>query len=93
MAFDKFKQLKELKEMRDKAMEIQRQLAAEEVVIEEKSVRVVMTGDQKVKELAIEGVSNHVLIDVLNKAIKKSQELAAKKLQQMSGGLSGLLGK
>jgi DNA-binding protein YbaB len=93
MAFDKLKQLKELKEMRDKAMEIQRQLAAEEVVIEEKSVRVVMTGDQKVKELAIEGVSNHVLIDVLNKAIKKSQELAAKKLQQMSGGLSGLLGK
>jgi len=27
-----------------------------------------------------------------NEAIKKSQELAAKKLQEMSGGLSGLLG-
>ena len=50
MAFDKLKQLKELKDMRAKAMDIQRQLAAEEVVIEEKGVKVVMTGDQKVKD-------------------------------------------
>lgn len=79
--------------MRDQAMAIQRQLAAEEVVVEEQDIKVVMTGDQKIKELSVKGVSNQSLIDVLNKAIKKSQEVAAKKLQEMSGGLTGLLGK
>jgi len=90
---DKFKQLKELKHMRDQAMAIQRQLAAEEVVVEEQGIKIVMTGDQKVKSLEIDGESQNRLIDVLNKAIKKSQEVAAKKLQEMSGGLTGLLGK
>jgi len=33
------------------------------------------------------------LVDVLNKAIRRSQDLAAKKLQEMSGGLTGLLGR
>jgi len=93
MAFDKLKQLGELKKMRDQAVQIQRQLAAEEVVVEERGVRVVMTGDQKIKELSVQGISNDILIDVLNKALKKSQEVAARKLQQMSGGLSGLLGR
>lgn len=91
--FDKLKQLGELKKMRDQAMAIQRQLAAEEVVVEEQGIKIVMTGDQKIKTLEIDGESQGRLIEVLNKAIKKSQEVAAKKLQEMSGGLSGLLGK
>lgn len=78
--------------MRDQAMEIQRQLAAEEVVVEEQGIKIVMTGDQKVKSLEVDSESQNRLIDVLNKAIKKSQEVAAKKLQEMGGGLSGLLG-
>lgn len=89
---DKFQQLKDLKKMRDQAMEIQRELAAEEVVVEEQDVRIVISGDQKIKELSVKGVENQTLVDVLNKAIKKSQEIAAKKLQEMGGGLSGLLG-
>lgn len=93
MAFDKFKQLGELKKMRDQAVQIQRQLAAEEIVVEEKDVRVVVTGDQQVKELEVQGISNKVLVEVINKAIKKSQQVAAKKLQEMSGGLGGLLGQ
>lgn len=90
---DKFQQLRDLKKMRDQAMEIQRELAAEEVVVEEQGVKVVMSGDQKIKSLAVDSEEQYRLIDVLNKAIKKSQEVAAKKLQEMSGGLSGLLGK
>ncbi len=95
--FDNLKQgvgqLNDLRKMRDQAMQIQRQLAAEEVVLEEQGVRVVMTGDQKIKELTVTGVANQILVDVLNKAIRRSQEIAAKKLQAMSGGLGGLLGK
>jgi len=97
MVFDKFRQqlsqLGDLKKMRDQAIQLQRQLAAEEVVVEEQGVRVVMTGDQKIKELSVQGISNQVLVDVLNKAIRRSQDLAAKKLQEMSGGLTGLLGR
>jgi DNA-binding protein YbaB len=95
MVFDKFRQqvsqLGDLKKMRDQALAIQRQLAVEEVVIEEQGVRVVITGDQKIKELSVQGISNQILVDVLNKAIRRSQEIAAKKLQEISGGLSGLL--
>lgn len=95
--FDKIKQnvsqLGDLKKMRDQAVAIQRQLAAEEVVVEEEGVRVVISGDQKIKQLSVQGISNNVLLEVLNKAIKRSQEVAAKKLQEMSGGLSGLLGR
>ncbi len=97
MVFDNFKQkmnqLGELKKMRDQALQIERQLAAEEVVVEEQGVKVVISGDQKIKTLEVQGLSNQILVDVLNKAIKKSQEIAAKKLQEMSGGLSGLLGR
>ena len=95
--FDKVKQnlgqLGDLKKMRDSAMAIQRQLASEEVVVEEQGVRIVISGDQKIKELSVQGVSNQILIEVMNKAIHRSQEIAAKKLQEMSGGLSGLLGR
>ena len=37
-------------------------------------------------------ISNEVLTDVLNKAIRKSQELAAKELMNVSGGVGGLMG-
>lgn len=90
---DKFQQLRNLKKIRDQAMAIQQELAAEEVVVEENDVKIVITGDQKIKTLSVKGVENQTLIDVLNKAIKKSQEIAARKLQEISGGLSGLLGR
>lgn len=89
---DKFKQLGELKRMRDQAMMMQRQLAAEEIIVDEQGVRVVMTGDQKIKELSVNGEADKRLANVLNKALDKSKQVAAKKLQDMSGGLSGLLG-
>jgi len=87
-----FDKLKQLKQMRDQAMAVQKQLAAEEIVVERGVVRIVISGDQKIKELTVQGVSSQEVVSALNEAIKKSQELAAKKLQEMSGGLSGLLG-
>ncbi|MDO8551765.1 MAG: YbaB/EbfC family nucleoid-associated protein [bacterium] len=89
--FDKFKQLGELKKMRDQAMNIQKQLAQEKVEVEENGIKVVMSGDQKIQSIGINGESQNKLVDVLNKTIKKSQEVAARKLQE-SGGLGGLLG-
>jgi DNA-binding protein YbaB len=87
-----FGQLGELKKMRDQAMQIQRQLAAEEMTVEKKGVLIVITGDQKIKEIQTNGKSDKDIAEAVNEAVKKSQEVAAKKLQEMSGGLGGLLG-
>lgn len=87
-----FQQLGEIKKMRDQAMAIQKELQAEEVVLENRGVKVIITGDQKIKELETNGRSDNDIKEAINEAIKKSQEVAAKKLSQMSGGLQGLLG-
>lgn len=87
-----FSQMSELKKMRDQAMQIQRQLQAEEVEVERNGVRIVITGDQKLKTLETRGKSDDDIKDAVNEAVKKSQEVAARKLSQMQGGLSGLLG-
>lgn len=85
-------QLGDLNKLRKQAKQMQQQLANEEVRVEDGDIVVVITGDQKIKEFSVQGISSPEAIDVLNKAIKQSQELAAKKLQSMTGGLKGMLG-
>jgi len=96
MAFDKFKQIGQqagqLKQIRDQAIQMQKQLQAEVIEVEEDGIRVVMTADQKVQTITIDGKYEERLVKVLNEAVKRSQKIAAKKLQEMSGGLKGLLG-
>lgn len=87
-----FGQFGELKKMRDQAMQIQKALQAEEVTVEKNGVDIVISGDQKVKELRSNGRSDNDIKEAINEAVKKSQEVAAKKLSQMGGGLGGLLG-
>jgi len=87
-----FKQLGDLNKMRQQAMQIQRELAEEKIEINEGGVHIVISGDQKILEFSINGIENDLVMDELNKAIKTSQEVAAKKLAAMSGGLQGLLG-
>jgi len=87
MAFDKIKQLGNLKKLRDQAMQMQKQLAQEEVVVEHQGVKVIMSGDQKIKSLEIDQVAYPRILEAVNEAIKKSQMMAAQKLSQISGGL------
>ncbi|MBU0576877.1 YbaB/EbfC family nucleoid-associated protein [Patescibacteria group bacterium] len=86
------KALGNLNELRKQAKKMQQELAGEEIRIEEGDIVVVISGDQKIKHFSVQGISSQEAVDVLNKAIKKSQELAAKKLQSMTGGLGGMLG-
>lgn len=87
-----FKQLGQIKQMRDQAMQIQRQLQAESIDIEKNGVHIVISGDQRIQTLETNGRSDNDIAEAVNEAIKKSQEVAARKLSQMGGGLSGLLG-
>lgn len=88
-----FKALGDLNQLRQQAKQMQQELAAEEIKIERNDIVVVITGDQKIKHFSVQGITSQDAVEVLNEAIKKSQELAAKKLQSMTGGLAGLMGK
>ena len=89
MAFNPLKGLGDLKQLRQQAMQMQQQLSQEHIVIEEGDVRVVISGDQRILEFTVQGIGSDVAVSALNKAIKKSQELAAKKLQSMGGLMGG----
>ncbi len=93
MGFNPLQGLGDLKKMRDQAMQIQKALQAEELTIDKNGVRVVITGDQKIVSIEVNGRSDEDVRGTLNEAIKKSQEVAAKKLASMGGGLGGLFGK
>lgn len=90
--FNPFKQIGDIKKMRDQAMAIQRELQAEQIAVERNGVAILITGDQKIISLASNGRSDEDVKEAVNEAIKKAQEVAARKLSQMGGGLGGLLG-
>jgi len=80
--FDKAKMLAQ-------AYKLKKAVEAETVEVEENGVKVIVSGDQKIKFLSVNGMENKVLVDTINKAMKKSQEQAAKRMKDM-GGLEGL---
>lgn len=90
--FDKFQQLSQLNKMRQQAKTLQDELGKIKKGLEKGRYKVVVTGDQKVDYLEIEGVPQPELVDVINGAMKDVQKDAAKKMLEMGGGLSGLLG-
>jgi DNA-binding protein YbaB len=92
MAFNPLGQLGELKKMRDQAMAMQRELQSEIVEVSKRGVYVKISGDQKVIEIKSNEKSDDDIREAVNEAIKKSQEIAAKKLQSMTGGMGGLAG-
>jgi DNA-binding protein YbaB len=71
------------------AFKLKKAVESEVIELEENGVKVAVSGDQKVKFLSINGVENKVLVETINKAMKKSQEAAARKMKEM-GGLEGL---
>ena len=85
--FNSLKQLGDLRQLQKQAKEIQRQLANEEIEVEENGVRVVVSGEQRIKKLLFEkeNVSPLDIMEVINKALGKAQKLAAKKLMMKVG--------
>ncbi len=82
--FNPLKGLGDLQQMQQQAQKMQQALQQEEVVVEKNGIRVVLRGDQQVKEIAVDGVLENRIADIINEAIKKTQELAAKKLIEIS---------
>jgi len=78
-----FKALGDIRGFQQKAQAMQKALAAESIVVEKNGVRIVMTGDQKVTEIEVDGVMENRIAEAFAEAVKKTQEIAAQKLMQM----------
>ena len=87
-----FQALGDINKLRKQAKQMQDELSGETIRVEEGNIVVEISGSQEIKTFSVQGISSDEAVKVLNKAIKKSQELAAKKLQSMTGGLGGMLG-
>ncbi len=76
--------LGDLQKLQQQAQQMQAALQLEEVVVERNGIKVKVRGDQIVQEIEVDGVIENRIADVINEAIKKTQELAAKKLIEIS---------
>ena len=72
-----------------KAFKLKRAIESETTELEENGIKISVSGDQKIKFLSINGTENRLLVETINKVMKKSQEGAARKMKEM-GGLDGL---
>ncbi len=79
-----FKGLGDINRMQQQARQMQQALQQEEVIVDHEGIRVVLRGDQQVKEVSIDGVLENRIADAINEAVKKTQELAARKFLEMS---------
>jgi DNA-binding protein YbaB len=90
--FDKFKQGKDLIKLRQQAKKLQEELEKIEHTEEDGEFKVKVNGAQNVVYMEIDGEEHARLTDLINKAMKNVQKKSAKKMMEMGGGLSGLLG-
>ena len=76
-----------------KLKQMQNQLAKERVEVEENGVKVVVSGEMKIRELRTNGQPDDKIADAVNKAMEKAQKLSAEKMQEMGPLLSEVFGK
>lgn len=72
-----------LQKLQQKAKQMQDDLQKETVEVSKNGVDVKLRGDQRVLEVVVDGVLENRIAEAINEAIKKTQELAAKKLMSM----------
>lgn len=76
--------LGDLQKLQQQAQQMQQALQKEQVVVEKNGVKVVLRGDQAIESVEVDGVIENRIADTINEAIKKTQELAARKLIEIS---------
>lgn len=76
--------LGDLQKLQQQAQKMQAALQQEQVTIERNGVKIVMRGDQQILEVTVDGVIENRIAEAIGEAVKKTQELAAKKLIEIS---------
>ena len=86
--FNPFKMLGDVNAMRKQAAAIQEALAKETIEGRDSNVLVVMNGNQQVQRVEVDGIPNESLARAFNDAIRRSQQVAAGKLAEMSKNMN-----
>lgn len=79
-----FGALGDLQKLQQQAQKMQAALQQEEVVVEKNGVKVRIRGDQIIESIEVDGIVENRIAEAVNEAVKKTQELAAKKLIEIS---------
>jgi DNA-binding protein YbaB len=79
-----FGALGDLQKLQQQAQQMQKALQQEQVSVEKNGVSVVVRGDQQILDVSIDGIVENRVADAINEAVKKTQELAARKLIEIS---------
>ena len=79
-----FGALGDLQKLQQQAQKMQAALQQEEVVVEKNGVKVRIRGDQIIESIEVDGIVENRIAEAVNEGVKKTQELAAKKLIEIS---------
>jgi hypothetical protein len=74
----------DFQKLQQQAQQMQAALQQEEIVIDKNGVHIVMRGDQQIIEISVDGIVENRIAEAIGEAVKKSQELAARKLIEIS---------
>lgn len=89
-----FNKLKQFKDLRSQAKTMQNALAQENITEEKNGVKITLNGNMEITELVLNpnlstDEQSRAIKSCFNDALKKTQRLMAKKMQEM-GGFPGL---
>lgn len=76
--------LGDLQKLQQQAQKMQSALQLEQITIDRNGVKIIMRGDQQILEVTVDGVIENRIAEAISEAVKKTQELAAKKLIEIS---------
>ncbi len=82
--FNPLSGLGDLQKLQQQAQKMQAALQQEQVVVEKNGVKVTLRGDQVIESIEVDGIVENRIAEAVNEAVKKTQELAARKLIEIS---------
>ncbi len=74
----------DFQKLQQQAQKMQAALQQEEIVVDKNGVHIIMRGDQQIIEISVDGIIENRIAEAIGEAVKKTQELAAKKLIEIS---------
>ena len=82
--FNPLSGLGDLQKLQQQAKLMQEALQKEIVEVEKNGVKVTVRGDQVIMSIEVDGIIENRVAEAVNEAVKKTQELAARKLIEIS---------
>ncbi len=82
--FNPLQGLGDLQKLQQQAQKMQAALQQETVEVDKNGVKVTVRGDQVIMAIEVDGIIENRIAEAVNEAVKKTQELAARKLIEIS---------